>query len=965
MMHRPEPGELTSNPGVITTTLLSGVIAVAVAAAEWVGSGEALGSPAGILWSAVALLGVVAMLLGFTLEVRRRRLAGQERPVELARQLPAGTVTFLFTDIEGSTRLLQALGDRYLAVRDEHAAILRRAIGDGGGVEVSTEGDSFFAAFRSPVGAVKTAVTAQRALTGHRWPSGYQVRVRMGLHTGEGTLGGDNYAGIDVNRSARVAAAAWGGQVIVTGATRALVEHSLPEGTALRDLGEHRLRDLNLPLHLHDLVIAGLPADFPPPRTLGARAGNLPPQLTSFVGREDETAEAVDLLGRARLLTLTGAGGTGKTRLAIEVAARLEPGYPDGAFFVDLSSVSDLALVPTMVARALRVPEVPGRPVMDALFGHLRDKQLLLVLDNFEQVAAAGAVVEELLTAAPGLRVLVTSRVALALRGEQELVVPPLKLPDQERLPDLDALGRSEAVRLFVERAAAVQPGFALTEENAPAVAAICARLDGLPLAIELAANRIKILTPAQILSRLARSLELLTAGARTLPDRQRTLRGAIAWSHDLLEPAERRLFARLSVFAGGWTLESAEAVADPAELGLGVLDGVTSLVNQSLVRRTETDGQVWFFMLETIHEFGRERLAADGDLELVTGRHAGYFLDLAVAAEPHLTGADQGEWLDRCEREHDNIRAALRWAVDAGQAVRAMAAAAALWRFWQQRGHLAEGRRWLEELLALPAGQGPTPARAKALAGAGGIAWWQEDIAAARVFYEEALAIERRLGDPARIADALYNQAFVAAAGGDLDGAFRLFEDSRELFRGAGDEAGVARAEWMAGIRDLVAGNWERPVARAEEAVARWRRLGDHFHLGDGLVWLAVVYARAGRPADARSTMRDALALFRGADSAIGIVSVILGLSYLARWEQRYQDAVRLAGAAESLRAQVGGRAPLEFLAGFLGDPQAEARAHLPADVAGRAWEEGRAMSVDAALTLALGADPAGGRPG
>jgi len=961
------PADLTRNPGVITTTLLSGVIAVAVAAAEWTGSGRALLSPAGILWSVVAVLGVVAMVLGFGLELRRRR-AGEAPAADPAapagpppvgranvRGLPTGTVTFLFTDIEGSTRLLQELGDRYAAVRDAHAEVLRHAIAEGGGVEVGTEGDSFFAAFPSPVAAVRAAVAAQRGLAAHDWPAGFPLRVRMGLHTGEGVLGGDDYVGMDVNRAARIAAAGHGGQVIVSDATRVLVEHAVPDGTSLRDLGVHRLKDLNLPMHLHDLVIAGLPADFPPPRTLDARPGNLPEQLTSFVGREAELAEVRRLLDRTRLLTLTGAGGSGKTRLALDVAAQLLGEFGDGAFFVDLSSVTDPVLVPAVVARALRVPELPGRPILESLRDHLRDKELLLVVDNFEQVAEAGAVLEELLTAAPGVKVLVTSRVALALRGEQELVVPPLQLPHPQRLADADAVGRSEAVRLFVERAQAVRPEFRLTDQNAPAVAEITARLDGLPLAIELAATRTRVLTPEQMLPRLQQRLSMLTSGARTLPDRQRTLRGAIAWSHDLLSVPERALFARLSVFAGGWTLESAEAVCDPEGLGLDALDGLASLVGQSVVVRTEpAEGQPRFSMLETIREFARERLAAEGDLERVLRRHAAHFLGLAVAAEPHLTGADQGEWLDRCDLEHANLRAALRWAVEAGETDRAQEAAGALWRFWQQRGHLAEGRRWLEELLALPSGRGRTPARAKALAGAGGIAWWQEDIAAARGFYQEALAIERELGDPARIADALYNQAFVAAAGGDFEGAFRLFEESLELFRRAGDESGVARADWMIVIRDLAAGNWDPPLAKAREAVATWRRIGDRFHLGDGLVWLAVVYARAGRPAEARSTMREALDVVREVDNPMGVLSAILGLAYLARWEDRHEDAVRLAGAAESLREQVGGRVPLEFLAGFIGDPEAEARGHLPEATAQRAFQEGRTMSVEAALAFA-----------
>jgi predicted ATPase/class 3 adenylate cyclase len=970
-MRKPTPDpaprpDLAANQGVIATTLLSGVIAVAVAAAEWVGSGEPLASPAGVLWGVVALLGVVAMLLGFGLELRRRRQVapavetaapagppgGGGRP--RAPALPTGTVSFLFTDIEGSTRLLQELGGRYPAVRDEHAAILRRAIRDGGGVEVSTEGDSFFAVFASPVAAVEAAVAAQRGLAGHRWPDGFPVRVRMGLHTGDGVLGGDNYVGIDVNRAARIAGAAHGGQVIVSDATRALVAHALPGGTSLRDLGEHRLKDLNLPIHLYDLVVEGLASDFPPPRTLDARPGNLPAQLTSFIGREREIAQVKELLGRARLLTLTGAGGTGKSRLALQVATELEPGYRDGAFFADLSSVRDPALVPSVLARTLRVPEMPGRPILAALADHLRDRRLLLVVDNFEQVTEAAAVVEELLAAAPGLTVLATSRVALSVRGEQELVVPPLALPETGGSPDPEALARSEAVRLFTERARAVRPGFELTRDNAPAVAEITARLDGLPLAIELAANRTRILAPEQILPRLERRLTLLTGGARTLPDRQRTLRGAIAWSHDLLAPAERRLFARLSVFSGGWSLDAAEAVGDPGGLGLDPLDAIASLVDQSLVIRAEAaGGEPRFAMLETIREFGQERLAAEGELAPVARRHAEHFLGLALAAEPHLTGAGQGEWLDRCDLEHANLRAALRWAIEAGETDRAQAAAGAIWRFWQQRGHLTEGRRWLTEVLALPGGQGPTPARAKALAGAGGIAWWQEDLDAARGFYQEALAIERELGDPAGIAQALYNQAFVVGAAGDFDGAFELLEESRELAERAGDEPGVARAEWMLPIRDMAAGRWDRPLAIADQAVATWRRIGDRLQMGDALVWLAVVYARAGRPADARAAIGEALGLFRDLDSPMGIVSVILGLSYLARWEGHHADAVRLAGAAESLREQVGGRPPLDFLAGFVGDPEAEARAQLPADDARRAWEEGRRLSLDAALAL------------
>jgi predicted ATPase/class 3 adenylate cyclase len=868
--------------------------------------------------------------------------------------LPTGTVTFLFTDIEGSTGLLQALGDRYLAVLDEHAAIVRRAVADGGGVEVSTHGDAFFAVFRSPAGAVRAAVAAQRGLAAHDWSPGPPVRVRMGLHTGEGTLGGDDYAGIDVHLAARVADAAHGGQVLVSDATRGLVQHALPGGVSLRDLGAHRLRGIATPERLHQLVVEGLEPDFPAPRTLDARPNNLPLQLTSFVGREEEIAEVERLLDQSRLLTLTGPGGSGKSRLALQVAAGLLPRYRDGCFFVDLSAVIDPALVPAAVANALGVPEAAERPVLDQVKDHLRHRELLQVVDNFEQVAEAAPVIEELLGAAPKLRAIVTSRIVLSLRGEQEYAVPPLQVPDGGRRPlEPAALVEVEAVQLFAERARAASPRFTLTEVNAPVVAAITARLDGLPLAIELAATRTKVLTPEQILSRLTQRLAILSSGSRSLPERQRTLRAAIAWSYDLLDPVERRLFGRLSVFAGGWTFESAEAVCDPLELGLDALDGLTSLVDKSLVRRAEPPGQPpRFSMLETIREFGHEQLEAAGDLEPVRRRHADHFLGLAVEVEPHLTGDDQGTWLERCDQEHANIRAALRWAIDHGQAGPAQTAAGALWRFWHQRGHLAEGRRWLQEVLAMPSGRAPTAARAKALAGAGGIAWWT-DRSASRAFYEEALAIERELGAPARLAEALYNQAFVAGADGDQETATRLLEESLELCRRVGDEPGAARALTMLVVPEAMAGAWDRVIARMEEVVGVWRRLGERLDLAFGLVWLAFAYGRAGRREDARATALESLELFGEVDNATGMALVFLDLAFLLTWEGRHADAVRMAALAQSHRDRAGGGPTPGFGNMLEGDPAADARRHLTQDAADHAWREGLTMTVPEATAL------------
>jgi predicted ATPase/class 3 adenylate cyclase len=884
-------------------------------------------------------------------------MTGRQHRVQQMTELPTGTVTFLFTDVEGSTRLLQALGDRYAAVHDEHAAIIRRAVASGGGVEVSTHGDAFFVAFASPAGAVRAAVAAQQGLAAHDWSPGPALRVRMGVHTGEGTRGGDDYVGLDVHRAARVADAAHGGQVIVSDATRGLVEHALPAGVSLRDLGPHHLRGIADPERLHQLVVEGLPADFPPPRTLDARPNNLPPQLSSFVGREEEVAEVERLLDHTRLLTLTGPGGSGKSRLALRVADELLTGYQDGAWFVDLSPVTDPELVPAAVAKALVIPEAARRPVLEEVKEHLGQRELLLVVDNFEQVAEAGPVVEELLVAAPRLRTMVTSRVVLALRGEQEYPVPPLQVPDPARLPhDLATLGAVAAVRLFAERALAASPRFALTEENAPVVAEICARLDGLPLAIELAATRTKVLTPTEILSRLKRRLSILSTSSRSLPERQRTLRAAIGWSYDLLNPVERRLFARLSVFSGGWTFEAAEAVCDPEGLGVDTLDGLTSLVDKSLIRRVEPPGQPSrFSMLETIREFGLEQLEASGDLEPVRRRHAEHFLGLAEEAEPHLTAQDQGEWLDRCDLEHANIRAALRWAIDRGDAEAAQAAAGALWRFWQQRGHLAEGRRWLQEVLAMPSGQGRTAARARALAGAGGIAWWT-DREASKALYEEALAIERELGDPARLAEALYNQAFAVAAEHDWASAAPLLDESLALFRRVGDEARAARVLVFQVVPDATAGAWDRVVARIEEAAAIWRRLGDRLNLAFGLIWLAFAHGRAGRPADARATALEALELFREADNPTGVALAFLDLAFLLTWEGRHADALRMAGVSESVREEAGGGPTPGFGAMLEGDPVAEARAHLTEEAADRAWQEGLAMTVEDAVALARG---------
>ncbi len=563
--------------------------------------------------------------------------AREARPNPSEPALPSGTLTFLFSDIEGSTQLVQELGpEPYADVLQRHRELLRAAWAAHHGTEIGTEGDSFFVVFPSAPDALTAAIDGQRALAAGSFPHGVRpVRVRMGLHTGLGIVSSGSYVGNDVNRAARIAAAANGGQVLLSSTTVALVADSLPPGVRPRDLGEHRLKDLR-PEHLAILEIDDLPADPRPIRSLDNRPNNLPTQVTSFVGRATELAETTAQLGSTRLLTLTGPGGTGKTRLSLQLAAAAAEAFPDGVYFVALEPIREPALVAPTIAGVLGVAEEPATPIGTRLASWIAERRLLLVLDNFEQVIEAAPVIAELLRATTNLKVIVSSRAALRVSGEQEYPVPGLPTPPDptalagydraqlsgaERATDPETLGGYESVRLFVARAGAVKPGFHLTPDNAAAVAGIVARLQGMPLAIELAAARIKLLPPESILIRLGDQLAALGGGARDLTERQQTLRGAIAWSYDLLDQPGARLLRRLSVFAAGCSLVEAEQVCGPPdELGVDVLDGIGVLVDQSLVRAEEVAGEPRFRMLETIRAFTSEQLDASGELDIDPG---------------------------------------------------------------------------------------------------------------------------------------------------------------------------------------------------------------------------------------------------------------------------------------------------------------------------------------------------------
>lgn len=911
-------------------------------------------------------------------------------------KLPTGTVTFLFTDIEGSTRLLQQLGEKYTALLSEQQRLLRQACETHHGSVVDTPGDSFFVAFPRAVEAIEAVVQSQRALAAQAWTNGVSVRVRMGLHTGEAQVSSSNYVGIDVHRAARIAAAAHGGQVLLSQTTYDLVETELPSGVTVRDLGEHHLKDLRRSKHLYQLVIADLPADFPPLKSLEVSPNNLPVQLTSFIGRRQEIGEVQQLLSEWRLVTLTGPGGSGKTRLALQVAAETLENFRAGVFFVPLAPITDPRLVASTIAQALGLAETTGRSIVDSLKDYLQSKSLLLLLDNFEQVILAAPLVAELLVACRQLKILVTSREGLRVSGERVYSVPPLALPNPAQLPSLASLLQNAAVELFVQRAQVVKPNFTITNDTAPAVAEICYRLDGLPLAIELAAARIKLLPPRAMLARLADRLEFLTGGARDSPARQQTLRNAIAWSYDLLGENEQGLFRRLSVFVGGCTLEAVESVAGDNPARVSFLDQLGSLLDKSLLRQVEaTNGEPRFVMLEMLREFGAEKLEASGEQKALRYRHANYFLALAEQAEASLEGAQQVQWMDRMEQEHDNLRAALEWS-ETAEGTRQMCwrLAATLGLFWEVRGHYSEGRQRLSAILSTETAQARTAARAQLLARAAELAYRQSDYPATLSLAGESLAICREVGDQQGIASALIKLGNAATEEGDYATASGFLEEALTIWRELGDKHGTARALISLGWAALRPGDYQLAHARLEAALVLSREVGDTRSIGFELSGLGEVALRQGDYVRATRLVEDSLELRRQLSNKWG-VGVSLGtlgwvamregdwmravarlgeslevrreigdmggsawclerLAEVALARERPEKAVRLFGAAAALRASIGS------VIDPVDQPEYERRrtslrAELGAQRSAAAWDEGRAMTLEQAVAYAL----------
>jgi predicted ATPase/class 3 adenylate cyclase len=812
--------------------------------------------------------------------------------------LPAGTVTFLLTDIEGSTRLWETVPEAMEVALERHNRLVTEVIAGHGGVVVTSrgEGDSFFAAFPSAAAAVEAAGACQLALHGDDWPTGAVLRVRMGLHTGEANvLDGDYVDHAPINRCARVKGAAHGGQVLVTNTTRNLVQGRLGGGFGLQRLGEFRLRDLSQPELIYQLTHADLPADFPPIRTLAERTTNLPVQVSSFIGRERELEQTAAALGQARLVTLTGPGGIGKTRLAVAVGERLRDRFAAGVVFVPLAAVTDPGLVLDGVARAVGASLGGAGSPVQALAEWFGEDRWLLVLDNLEQVVSAAGDLGALLARCQGVTILATSRTVLGLAAEREYPVPPLPLPAGAALAD--ELAASPAVALFVDRARAVRPGFTLTESNAAAVAEICRRLEGLPLAIELAAARTRLLDPAALLARLAGSLDALGAGAVDLPERQRTLRATVQWSISLLDDRERSLLETLAVFTGGWTIEAAAQVAGLDEdAALTLLE---ALARHSLIQLDLGSVGSRCRMLETVRAFVAQRLAARPDAADLQCRHAEYYRALAEQADRPLRGAGQGEWLERLQAEAGNLAAAVHWYL-AHDPAPLPHLFRILYPFWTLRDRQAEARPWVDQLL--PNASFDAQARAELECTATAIANEMGDDAA-------ALAACRRLGPLLeQIQDPFLHALCQLAVGwtlpitGDFDGALREVRSSLEELQGQDEPFWISLAGHAAAVLETTLGRYEEALQHLRETSELADRAGYAWLTAMSGVQLGTLAVVQGRLDQARELLDEALELSLALRTIRMVTLCLDAFAQLAFAEGDPHRAALLAGAAEGL---------------------------------------------------------------
>lgn len=838
------------------------------------------------------------------------RQSHQEAPAR-----PTGTVTFLLTDIEGSTRMWEEYPQEMRKALPRHEEMVESSVADceGNIVRSQREGDSFFIVFDHPGRAVACALQLQRTLLSERWPDGVELRVRAAIHTGEAELRRGDYFGPAVNRTARIRSVAHGGQTLVSKAAHdllELLELRLPQEATLRLMGAHLLKDLSRPEELYELRHPDLPGDFPPIRSLEILPHNLPIQLTSFVGRENEMTEVRQILSRTRLVTLHGSGGAGKTRLAAQVAGELADEFADGVWMVELDSVTDSRSMEQQLATVMGVREDPGRPLLLTLIDHLRERRTLLVVDNCEHLINESArLVESLLKACPGLKVLATSREPLRVPGETLLRVPSLAFPDPDARVPLGALNEYDALKLFVDRALHVKPGFSFGEDDAAAVAEISRHTGGIPLAIELAAAWVNVLRPREIARRMSETggFSMLARGSRTSRPRQQTLQAAVQWSYDLLAERERLLFNRLSVFTGSFSLDAVEGVCAGGGIEAAeILELLSSLVDKSLILVEEGPSVTRYSLLMTMRAYARERLIEAGEEDRAALEHIHWFAALAEKFDEQFDGPDREAWVELIETEHENMRQALERAMrEAPDAL--LRLAASLRRFWHVRGHISEGRKWLE--MALVETSDMPVLRAKALRGAGAFASFEGDFSAAQSFYEAGIALARDTGDEAGLAMSLNNLGIVCQDLGNYSRARDLLRESLDLERRLGSQLRIAGCLANLGSVAIYQGRYGEAQSSIEEALDISRKEKDQNLESRLLHNLAEVHFNRGNHSEARELYEQCLRI----ETEMGDKQVrarsLIALSALAREEGDFDRARILNQEAVSLAREVGER--------------------------------------------------------
>lgn len=785
---------------------------------------------------------------------------------------PSGVITFLFSDIEQSTQLWELDPPAMQTAVARHDALLRHIFVTFHGYVFKTIGDQFCVAFGSPQDAWQAVLAAQRALQAEPWPTSTPLRVRMALHTGEAEERDDDYFGTALNFVARLLSAGHGGQVLLSEETQMAIVRHLPPQVALRDLGLRRFKGIKKPQRVFQMVLQGLLVHFPPLKTLDLRPSNLPSELTPFVGREAEITAVATLLRRPtiRLVTLTGPGGTGKTRLSLKIAAHLLDEYEDGVFFVPLAAIHDEAFFLQAITQALGIPENRQQAPLETIIQYCRSRQMLLVLDNFEQLVESSPLINHILQGAPQVKVLVTSREELQIYGEYLYPVSLLPVPTVRESQTLDILNRFAATALFRQRVQASAPDLQLQDSDAPTIANICQTLDGLPLAIELAAARARQFSLNEIAQELSNRLAFLNSGPRDLPSRQRTLRGCLAWSYDALSPEEQTVFARTAVFVSGWALEAAQALMtefSPAQ----VRALLNSLMMKSLIQKVPGDTPR-FTLLETIREYAGEQLAHMGELERMREKHALYYQQLVEGSESGINTAQQSAIFHQFEMEHDNLRQAMSWGLAEPTRETALRISGVLWRFWTVRSYLREGRQWLEQALTT-CPMAPADVRAKALWGAGRVTFYQKDYSVSRSFLADSLALYRQLEMPEHIASVLSGIGEIAFVKGEFDVARPVYEESLALHRSVKYRRGIAHTLDNLGQIATEQGDYGEAVRYFEESLALRREQGSFEGIAVGATNLAEVLQRQHIDDRAEALMREALPLFRELGHPTGII--------------------------------------------------------------------------------------------